>query len=80
MGNWQLEVGKFAFYVFAPVMSFYIYHRVDYFKDDLLKFERKTQTPERLLNQEKLREDMKLLQRLREMNFKESLQKEAQKE
>jgi hypothetical protein len=28
MGNWQLEVGKFAFYVFAPVMSFYIYHRV----------------------------------------------------
>lgn len=53
---------------------------MDYFKDDLLKFERKTQTPERLLNQEKLREDMKLLQRLREMNFKESLQKEAQKE
>ena len=28
MGNWQLEVWKFSMYVFAPVVSFWVYHKV----------------------------------------------------
>ena len=29
MGNWQLEVGKFAIYMMFPVASFYAYHQVE---------------------------------------------------
>ena len=31
MGNWQLEVGKFAIYMMFPVASFYAYHQVEIF-------------------------------------------------
>ena len=37
MGNWQLEIFKFSLYVFAPVASFYIYHKV--WKFDLGKLQ-----------------------------------------
>ena len=36
MGNWQLEIGKFAMYVFAPVVAFYVYHKV---KSDIFSLE-----------------------------------------
>lgn len=38
MGNWQLEIGKFAMYVFAPVVAFYVYHKVKYDIFSLEKF------------------------------------------
>jgi len=28
MGNWQLEVGKMALYIFLPVGAFYAFHQV----------------------------------------------------
>jgi hypothetical protein len=28
MGNWQLEVGKMALYIFLPVGAFYLFHQV----------------------------------------------------
>ena len=42
MGNWQLEIGKFAMYVFAPVVAFYVYHKVKY---DIFSLERLERFP-----------------------------------
>jgi len=77
MGNWQLEVWKFSMYVFAPVVSFWVYHKVDFFKDDLIKFERKVQTPEILQNEQKIKDDLELLNRLKEISLKKRLESQA---
>lgn len=45
MGNWQLEIGKFAMYVFAPVVAFYVYHKVKYDIFSLEQF-----SPQKIVN------------------------------
>jgi len=74
MGNWQLEIGKFAMYVFAPVVAFYVYHKVDFFNEDLEQFNRKINTPQMLANEKQMKEDLELLKRLRESSIRKKLE------
>lgn len=74
MGNWQLEIGKFAMYVFAPVVAFYVYHKVDFFNEDLERFNRKINTPQSLANEKQMKEDLELLKRLRESSIRKKLE------
>lgn len=74
MGNWQLEVGKFALYVFIPVAAFYMYHQVDYFKDDLLRYERRTNTSQVQQNEALLKEYFDKLRDKRDDQLKQKLQ------
>lgn len=73
MGNWQLEIYKFAMYVFAPVTAFYIYHKVDFFNEDLEKFNRKVNTPQMLANEKQMKEDLELMRQLREAGIRKNV-------
>jgi len=74
MGNWQLEVFKFGLYVFAPVASFIIYHKVDFFKNDLEEFERKRHNPKLLENDRQIREDKEYFMSLKEDSLRKELE------
>ena len=50
---------------------------MDFFKDDLIKFERKVQTPEILQNEQKIKDDLELLNRLKEISLKKRLESQA---
>jgi len=79
MGNWQLEIFKFSLYVFAPVASFYIYHKVDFFGQELERFERKVTTPELLKNEKQIQENMAVLNSLREENLRSKFESQAKR-
>jgi len=70
MGRWQLEIWKFSLYVFAPVASFYIYHKVDFFNKDLERFERKVTTPALIQNEKQIKEDLEFINSLREESLR----------
>jgi len=77
MGNWQLEIGKFAMYVFAPVVAFYVYHKVDFFTEDLEQFNRKINTPQMLANEKQMKEDLELMKQLRDSAIRKKLESQA---
>jgi len=77
MGRWQLEIWKFSLYVFAPVASFYIYHKVDFFSRDLERFERKVTTPALLENDKQIKEDLEFLNSLREESLRRKFESQV---
>jgi len=77
MGRWQLEIWKFSLYVFAPVASFYIYHKVDFFNKDLERFERKVTTPALLQNEKQIKEDIEFLNSLREESLRRKFESQV---
>lgn len=79
MGNWQLEVAKFGMYVFAPVMSFWVYHKIDFWKEDLERYERKIHTPAVLQNEKQIKEDLAFLEELKRKSLQRKLEFEASK-
>jgi len=78
MGNWQLEIFKFSLYVFAPVASFYIYHKVDFFNNELETFQRKYNTPQLLKNEKQIQQDLEFLNSLREDDLRKKFESQAQ--
>jgi sigma54-dependent transcription regulator len=76
MGNWQLEIFKFSLYVFAPVASFYIYHKIDFFSKDLERYERKVTTPALVQNEKQIKEDLEFLNSLREESLRRKFESE----
>jgi len=77
MGNWQLEVAKFALYLTVPVGAFAMYHQVDYFRDEVLRFERKVTTKESIANDAMLKEYMTELRKEQQAKLRLKLQQEA---
>jgi len=77
MGNWQLEIFKFSLYVFAPVASFYIYHKIDFFNNELEKLERKVTTPTLLKNEKQMQENIEILNSLREEGLRKKFESQA---
>ena len=73
MGNWQLEVGKMAVYIFLPVGAFYLFHQVDYFRDELLRIERRSRTKSSFENEEKMERLMQKIREKREEDFRTNL-------
>lgn len=77
MGNWQLEIFKFSLYVFAPVASFYIYHKVDFFNNELERLERKVTTPQLLKNEKQMQENLDILNSLREEGLRKKFESQT---
>jgi len=79
MGNWQLEVGKFAIYMMFPVASFYAYHQVDWFEDSYKEIQKKVNTKESIQNQKEIQEFITTLKdhrtQERESKFQDKLEK-----
>ena len=75
MGNWQLEIGKMAIYVFFPVTSFYVYHQVDWFEDELTAIHKKVRTKKTLENAKEIEECAEMMRSHRDKKFKEELAK-----
>jgi len=78
--RWKLEIGRMIGYVFLPVTTFYIYNQVDfadYFKEDVMKFERMLNTPETIENERKLKEARELTQRLRDLEARKQFEEQA---
>ena len=73
MGNWQLEVAKFGLYIFAPVASFYYFHKVENFEDKLEEYHRKQNSATSIQNEKMIKECQQKLRELREAKFKREL-------
>ena len=75
MGNWQLEVVKMGIYIFTPVAAFYYFHQVEYFKEDLIRYQRKARSLTSTKNDELMKECQEKLRENKEAQFKEQLAK-----
>jgi len=78
--RWKLEIGRMIGYVFLPVTTFYIYNQVDFadfFKEDIMKYERLLNTPESIENQRKLKEAGELTQRLRDIEARKLFEEKS---
>ena len=73
MGTWKLEVAKFALYVFAPVASFYYFHKVEYFEDKIAESYRKQYSVTSAEGEKQIRECQEKMREKREARFKEQL-------
>jgi len=75
MGNWKLELGKMAIYMAFPVTSFYVYHQVDWFEDDIADMHRKVRTKESMHNKKELQDCVDMLRSHQDKKFKDELAK-----
>jgi len=75
MGNWQLEVAKMAIYMAFPVTSFYVYHQVDWFEDELTEIHKKVRTKECIENKAMIDEAVEMMRSHRDKKFKDELAK-----
>ena len=75
MGNWKLELGKMAIYMAFPVTSFYVYHQVDWFEDQIADMHRKVRSKESITNKMELQECVEMMRSHRDKQFKEELAK-----
>jgi len=75
MGNWKLEVGKMAIYMAFPVTSFYVYHQVDWFEDQITDLHRKVRTKESVNNTKELQDCVEMMRSHRDKKFKQELAK-----
>jgi len=78
MGNWQLEVFKFALYITMPIGAFYAYNQTEWFRDYLYYYERKSQTPQMRANAEKLNEFREELKKVRDEQDRALLEKQRE--
>jgi len=75
MGNWQLEIAKMAIYMAFPVTSFYVYHQVDWFEDELTEIHKKVRTKETIENHKMIEEAVTMMRTHSDKKFKEKLAK-----
>jgi len=75
MGNWKLELGKMAIYMAFPVTSFYVYHQVDWFEDQIADMHRKVRSKESITNKMELQECVEMMRSHRDKQFKDELAK-----
>ena len=75
MGNWKLELGKMAIYMAFPVTSFYVYHQVDWFEDQIEDMHRKVRTKESIANKKELQECVEMMRSAQDKKFKDELAK-----
>ena len=75
MGTWKLELGKMAIYMAFPVTSFYVYHQVDWFEDQIADMHRKVRSKESITNKMELQECVEMMRSHRDKQFKEELAK-----
>jgi len=75
MGNWKLEVAKMAVYMAFPVTSFYVYHQVDWFEDELTEIHKKVRTKETIENKKQIDECIEMMRSHRDKKFKDELAK-----
>ena len=75
MGNWKLELGKMAIYMAFPVTSFYVYHQVDWFENDIEEMHRKVRTKESIKNRKELEECVQMMRSHQDKKFKDELDK-----
>ena len=75
MGNWKLKLGKMAIYMAFPVTSFYVYHQVDWFEDQIADMHRKVRSKESITNKMELQECVEMMRSHRDKQFKDELAK-----
>ena len=75
MGNWKLELGKMAIYMAFPVTSFYVYHQVDWFEDQIADMHRKVRSKESINNKKELQECVEMMRSHQDKKFKAELAK-----
>jgi protein PET100 len=75
MGNWKLEIGKMAIYMAFPVTSFYIYHQVDWFEEELVAINRKLRNKDTIENAKQIEECVSMMRAHQDKKFKEELAK-----
>ena len=69
MGKWQLECVKFGTFIFAPVVSFYWFHKIENFEDKIEQYHRATTTADSIKNEAMIRDYQ---QKMREKGIKDS--------
>jgi hypothetical protein len=74
MGKWQLECVKFGTFIFAPVVSFYWFHRIENFEDKIEQYHRATTTADSLKNEELIGVYQHKMRENRDKRFKEELE------
>jgi len=78
MGNWKLEIAKMVIYMAFPVTSFYVYHQVDWFEDEITDLHRKVRTKESMENTKELQDCVEMMRSHRDKKFKDELAKMKQ--
>ena len=64
-----------AIYMAFPVTSFYVYHQVDWFEDQIADMHRKVRSKESITNKRELQECVEMMRSHRDKQFKEELAK-----
>lgn len=64
-----------AIYMAFPVTSFYVYHQVDWFEDQIADMHRKVRSKESITNKMELQECVEMMRSHRDKQFKEELAK-----
>lgn len=78
MGNWKLEIAKMVIYMAFPVTSFYVYHQVDWFEEEITELHRKVRTKESMENTKELQDCVEMMRSHRDKKFKDELAKMKQ--
>jgi len=73
MGEWRLEAAKFALYIFAPVFSFYHFHKVENFEQKLKAAHRSQYSIASAKSDEMIKEFQTKMREKRDKRFKEKL-------
>jgi len=74
MGNWQLEVFKFSLYIFAPVLSFYHFHRIENFEEKIEEYHKAHVSEKSIKNEKIIKECQQRLREGRDKKFKAELE------
>ena len=74
MGKWQLECVKFGTFIFAPVISFYWFHKIENFEDKIEQYHRATTTADSIKNEAMIREYQQKMREKRDKRFKQELE------
>lgn len=56
---------------------FYFHFQIEYFRDDIERYERKVNTREVVKNDEQIKEDLELFNKLHEISIRKKLEKAA---
>jgi len=64
-----------AIYMAFPVTSFYVYHQVDWFEDEITDMHKKLRSKETVTNAEELKECVDMMRSHQDKKFKDELAK-----
>jgi len=64
-----------AIYMAFPVTSFYVYHQVDWFEDEITDMHKKLRSKETVTNAEELKECVAMMRSHQDKKFKDELAK-----